>query len=63
MGWGHYLRKAFMLWVLKFFILVPVPAQAIACEGHKAARLTSSTNLLHQVGAGRADLLASAKIF
>ena len=63
MGWGNYLRKGFMLWVLKFFILVPVPAQAIACEGHKAARLTTSANLLHQVSAGHGDLLTGAKIF
>jgi len=62
MGWGNYLRKAFMLWLLKFFILVPVEAQAVSRDEYKTARLTSSANLLHQVSAGHGDLLTGAKI-
>ena len=47
MGWGNYLRKAFMLWLLKFFILVPIEAQAISRNGDNAVHLTASANLLH----------------
>ena len=52
-----------MLWLLKFFILVPVEAQAISRDEYKAVHLTASTNLLHQVSAGHGDLLTGAKIF